>query len=161
MQRILCGLFCMLIALASHAETITLVAEDDWPPYSSMKADKSGPEGLAPALIKQAFKQQGIEVKYLTLPFARCMYLVQIGKQVGCFDATITQDNQDQYYWHKTPLFVEGVSVFAHANAKVKEIKIHDMEGKTVGYTIGYTYSPEIFHNKKSKYLALIQISSN
>ncbi|HEY0562282.1 MAG TPA: transporter substrate-binding domain-containing protein, partial [Methylophilus sp.] len=133
MQRILCALFCMVTAFASHAETITLVAEDDWAPYSSMKPDKSGPQGLTPELIKQAFKQKGIEVKYLTLPFARCMYLSLIGKYVGCFDATITLDNKDRYYWHKTPLFVEGVSVFAHAKAKVKDVKVSDMEGKTVG----------------------------
>ncbi len=29
--------------------------------------------------------------------------------------------------------------------------KIEDMEGKMVGYTIGYTYSPEILQNKKIK----------
>ncbi len=151
MKRICCAIFCIMIVLPAHAETITLAAEDDWPPYSSIKADKSGPQGFTPDLVTKAFKIKGIDVKYVTLPFARCMYYTLIGKNVGCFNSTITSENRNQYYWHSPPLFVEGVSVFASANSTLNDVKIKDMEGKTVAYTIGYTYSPEILQNKKIK----------
>ncbi len=151
MYRLLCAIFCINAAFPVYAETITLVAEDDWAPYSSIKPDQSGPQGLTPDLVKKVFKTKGIDVQYVTLPFARCMYYALIGKSVGCFEATITKENKDQYYWHSTPLFVEGVSVFAQASTQQQDVKIKDMEGKTVGYTIGYTYSPEILQNKRIK----------
>ena len=141
----------MMIIFPAHAEKIIIVAEDDWSPYSSIKADKSGPQGLTPELVTKAFKLQGIEVQYVTLPFTRCMYYTLIGKNVGCFNATITTENRNQFYWHSPPLFKEGVSVFAQANSTANDVKIKDMEGKTVAYTIGYTYSPEILQNKKIK----------
>jgi len=147
---ILCFI-CFIYTCLSYAETITIAAEDDWAPYSSIKADKSGPEGLAPELIKKVFKLKGIDVQYVTLPFARCMYYTLIGKTVGCFDATVTKENKNQYYWHKSPMFTEGLSVFAKSDSKDQHVELKDMEGKMVGYTIGYTYSPEILQNKKIK----------
>lgn len=144
-------LICCIYTSLIHAETVTIAAEDDWAPYSSIKKDKSGPEGLTPELVKKVFKLKGIDVKYVTLPFARCMYDALIGKVVGCFDATVMEENKNQYYWGKTPMFVEGVSVFAKSDSRDQNIQIKDMEGKMVGYTIGYTYSQEILENKKIK----------
>lgn len=150
MNYILC-LICCIYTCLSYAETITIAAEDDWAPYSSIKQDKSGPEGLAPELIKKVFKLKGVDVQYVTLPFARCMYYTLIGKTIGCFDATVTKENKNQYYWHKTPLFTAQLAVFARRNSEDNDLKIKDMEGKTVGYTIGYTYSKEVLQNKKIK----------
>lgn len=142
---------CCIYTCLSYAETITIAAEDDWAPYSSIKHDKSGPQGLAPELIKKVFKLKGVDVQYVTLPFARCMYETLIGKTIGCFDATVTKENKNQYYWHNPPMFTEGLSVFARSSSQDQHIQIKDMEGKMVGYTIGYTYSPEILQNRKIK----------
>ncbi len=55
MKSFCCAFFCMMIIFPAHAEKIIIVAEDDWPPYSSIKADKSGPQGLTPELVTKAF----------------------------------------------------------------------------------------------------------
>jgi polar amino acid transport system substrate-binding protein len=102
----------------SYAETITIAAEGDWVPHSSIKKDLTGPEGLAPEIIKKVFRLKGIDVKYVTLPFARCMYDTLIGKVVGCFDDSVMVENKNQYYWHKTPIFDAELSVLAKSNAE-------------------------------------------
>lgn len=136
---------------AMATERVTVAAEDDWAPYSSMRADRTGPEGLAPALVKAAFKTQDVEVRFQVLPFARCMLYAQKGQVLGCFDATRTEANKDLYYWHPTPLFQEELAIFARAaDAPARgELTQKDLEGQTVGVTIGYTYPTDFMQNPR------------
>lgn len=41
--------------------------------------------------------------------------------------------------------------MFAKSDARDQHLQVEDMEGKTVGYTVGYTYSQEVLQNKKFK----------
>lgn len=53
---LLAGIWLILApGSACSRETITVAAEDDWPPYSSIKADKSGPEGFSSELVRAVF----------------------------------------------------------------------------------------------------------
>ncbi|MDW5416576.1 transporter substrate-binding domain-containing protein [Iodobacter sp. CM08] len=132
-----------------YAETIIINAEDDWAPFSSMRADKLGVEGLSPNLVKAAFNSQGIKVQFNAVPFARCLNEVEHGKVVACFDTSITEENKNKFIWHKTPLFEEGLSIFALSESTEKNLTPHDLEGKTVGLTHGYTYPNILMDNKK------------
>lgn len=140
-----------LLALSAslHAETVFINAEDDWAPFSSMRADKQGVEGLSPSLVSAAFNSQGIEVKFNAVPFARCLIEVERGKVVACFDTSITEYNKDKFIWHKTPLFEEGLSIFALSESKEANLSAKDLEGKKVGLTHGYSYPNILMDNKK------------
>lgn len=137
-------------------EVVTVAAEDDWAPYSSMRADRSGPEGLAPALVKAAFKTQDIDVHFQVVPFSRCLHYAEKGSVVGCFDTTRTQANKDLFYWHPTPLFQEELGIFARADADVRELKQKDLEGHSVGITIGYTYPTDFMQNPRITKLSTV-----
>ncbi len=141
-------LFYQLLCLA---ETVKIVAEDDWAPYSAFNAIKSAPEGYAVDIVREAFKTQNIDVEFVVLPFSRCLHAVKAGEMVGCFDETMTETNKDLYYWHPTPLFDEELSIFGLEETPVKPLGLKDLEGKSVGYTIGYTYPPEFFQNSNIK----------
>lgn len=141
-------LFYQMLAVA---ETVKIVAEDDWAPYSAYNAIKSGPEGYAVDIVREAFKTQNIDVEFVVLPFSRCLDAVKTGAMVGCFDETMTQTNKDLYYWHPTPLFDEELSIFGLEETPVKPLELKDLEGKSVGYTIGYTYPPEFSQNHNIK----------
>lgn len=133
---------------AEASEVVTIAAEDDWAPYSSMRADRSGPEGLAPALVKAAFKTQDVDVRFEVLPFSRCLHYADKGLVVGCFDTTRTEANKDQYYWHPTPLFQEELGIFGRVDEGAsKELTQKDLEGQTVGVTLGYTYPTDFMQN--------------
>jgi polar amino acid transport system substrate-binding protein len=130
-------------------EVVTLAAEDDWAPYSSLKPDGSGPEGIAPALVKAAFQTQNVTVRFQVVPFARCLHYALKGAVVGCFDTTRTEANQDQFYWHPTPLFQEELAIFARGDATANDLTAKDLEGQTVGVTIGYTYPTDFMQNPR------------
>ncbi|MEN9659691.1 MAG: hypothetical protein RL571_3156 [Pseudomonadota bacterium] len=143
---------CLASALFTsylYAETVIINAEDDWAPFSSMRADKYGVEGLSPTLVKAAFNSQGVEVEFNAVPFARCLSEVEHGKVVACFDTSITEDNKNKFIWHKTPLFEEGLSIFALSESTEKNLAVHNLEGKTVGLTHGYSYPNILMDNKK------------
>jgi len=131
---------------------VTIAAEDDWPPYSSLKKDRSSPQGFAVDIVREAFKTQGVDAKFQVLPFARCLQYAESGKVSGCFDATRIESNGDTYCWHPTPMFEESLMVFGPASTPRDDLKIKDLEGKKVGSTIGYTYLDEFTSNKKIRH---------
>ncbi|MEQ1529858.1 MAG: transporter substrate-binding domain-containing protein [Methylococcales bacterium] len=150
MKSLTISILVLLASWASattFAETVKIAAEDDWAPYSSIKADKSGPEGFAVDIIDAAFKTQGIDVEYVVVPFTRCLHYAKTGITVGCFDATVIESNKNDYYWHPTPLFYEELAIFTHTSSTAANLTQKDLEGKTLGYTIGYTYPTELMEN--------------
>jgi polar amino acid transport system substrate-binding protein len=139
----------MCLAAKLHAETVIINAEDDWAPFSSMRADKRGVGGLSPNLVKAAFNSQGVDVQFNPVPFARCLNEVEHGKVVGCFDTSITESNKHKFIWHKTPLFEEGLSIFSLSESHEANLTPRDLEGKLVGLTHGYSYPNILMDNKK------------
>ena len=125
-------------------ETITIGAEDDWPPYSHRVAGQDEPQGLTPRLVRQAFASQGVSVRFRMLPFARCMLEAERGTVVACFNASRTAANEALYHWHPTPMFEEELAIFARrsrgAAAPMRELGQDDLRGSRVGITVGYTY---------------------
>jgi polar amino acid transport system substrate-binding protein len=155
MKSIHLGMFVVLALFArigNAAETVVIAAEDDWSPYSSMKADKSGPEGFAVDIVREAFKSQGVDVKFQVLPFARCLSYAETGKVMGCFDTTVVDSNRDTYCWHPTPMFEESLLILGSSKIAHTDMKIADLEGRVVGSTTGYTYPDEFTKNKRIKH---------
>lgn len=140
------AVWCALSAAPalSHAETVTIGAEDDWPPYSYRVAGQDEPQGLTPKLVRQAFATQGVSVRYRVLPFARCMLEAERGTVVACFNASRTAANEAQYHWHPTPMFQEELGIFARRRADgvmpSRPLTQEDLRGRSVGITVGYTY---------------------
>ncbi len=149
--------FLLFASRASGAnETVVISAEDDWPPYSSIKKDRSGPEGFAVDIVRAAFATQAVDVKFEVLPFARCLQYAESGKVSGCFDVTMIDSNRDTYCWHPTPIFEETLDIFGPSSTSRTNLKIIDLEGKVVGTTIGYTYPDSFTKNKKIKHFGAV-----
>ncbi len=132
-----------------RAETITIGAENDWPPYSYRVPGQDEPQGLTPRLVRQAFASQGVSVRYRMLPFARCMLEAERGAVAGCFNASRTAANEALYHWHPTPMLEEELAIFARRRAveaassalPTRQLTQADLRGKSVGITVGYTYA--------------------
>lgn len=147
-------LLVVLTTAATEAATptkraIKIAAEDDWFPYSSIVPGSRNVEGFAPDLVRAVFKARGIEVEYIAVPFARCLYYADVGEVAGCFDVTKTGTNNDAYYWHAPPLFYEGLSVFSLRSHKHRNVTVKNLEGALVGITTGYTYPATFMDNRK------------
>ncbi len=146
--------FGLLLGLAGAAwaqgtEPVVVAVEDDWPPYASAPAGGGAPQGFAVDLVREALASQGVSVRFVVMPFARCMFLARSGEVTGCFNATIVGDNRDAYVWHPTPMFHEELAIFARADATQRGLGLADLEGKRVGYTLGYTYPAEFRQNAR------------
>jgi polar amino acid transport system substrate-binding protein len=126
-------------------------AEDDGRPTLRRRA--GGPKGMAVDLVREAMATQGIEVRIVAVPFSRCMFMARNGEAAGCFNATIVADNRGDYHWHATPMFHEELAIFAVATPApangASPISLKDLEGRRVGYTLGYTYPAEFRQNPK------------
>lgn len=141
----------LLVALLSqaHAERILIAAEDDWPPYSAKQANSAEPEGFTPALVREIFARRDIAVEFITVPFSRCLHYAQTGHAVACFNVTITDANRHQFFWHPTPMFHEGLAIFALRGRFQPELTGQDLENHRVGITNAYTYPSEFMENPK------------
>jgi len=143
--------WCVFAAPLAHAETITVAAEDDWPPYSYAQPGQSEPQGVAPRIVRAAFKTQGIEVRFVVLPFARCLLEAEKGRVVGCFNVTRTRNNENTFVWHPTPMFEEELAIFGRVDASRPApagwLGPTDLRGRRVGITLGYTYPSELLRD--------------
>lgn len=140
-------LICM--AAPACAERILIAAEDDWAPYSALRSDSPEPEGFTPALVREIFARRDIAVEFVTVPFSRCLHYAQTGRTVACFNVTITDENRDQFYWHPTPMFHEGLAIFALRGRFKPELSSKDLEQYKVGITNAYTYPTDFMQNPR------------
>lgn len=134
-----------------RAETVTVGAEDDWPPYTYRVVGEEEPQGLSPQLVRLAFGSQGVTVRFRTMPFARCMHEAEKGTVMACFNATRTSGNEARYHWHPTPLFEEELAIFARrgqqGGGRKPALTQADLRGRSVGITVGYTYPTEFMND--------------
>lgn len=142
-------MWLVLSSQTGATEVVTLAAEDDWPPYSALRADGRGPEGLSPSLVQAALKTQNVDVRFQVVPFSRCLHYAEKGTVVGCFNTTRTEANKALFHWHRTPLFQEELGIFARTPVSGRELTPQDLEGQSVGITIGYTYPTGFMQNPR------------
>jgi polar amino acid transport system substrate-binding protein len=118
-------------------ERITLVAEDDWHPYS---AERNGqPIGMAVDIVRAAYQAAGVDVTLVSRPYGRCMAEVKAGKYAGCFDTSKDSATDVDYIYAKTPLFFATFGIYARADYQ-GVVTLQMLEGEKVGLTSGYTY---------------------
>ncbi|MBV8657307.1 MAG: transporter substrate-binding domain-containing protein [Burkholderiales bacterium] len=141
--------FVLFFSLGAGAETVTLGAEDDWYPYSGKVNGQA--KGFAEDLITEAYKAAGVEVKFESVPYARCMEETKGGKLLGCFDAARNSLLEPNYLWHAKPMYTARINIYALSNSTESNLKVKDLEGKDVAVTNDYEYGDEFDKNTKIK----------
>lgn len=122
----------------AHAQSFTIIAEDEWFPYS---AERDGtPVGFAVDLVRAAYAAVGVEVVLRSMPFARCMEEVSSGAELGCFDTVREADTVERFHFHRTPLFAATLVIVAPADSSETNLTYADLKGRKVACTLGYTY---------------------
>lgn len=136
-------LYCLasLCCIVSHAETITLVGEDSWYPYSAIKDGQN--RGFAVDVIRAAYAAVNIDVKFIATPYSRCLMLVQSGQELGCFDSLKDAKLEPDFIFHKEPIFKASVGIYARTDSpqsRVSKINVQELHKYIIGITHGYTY---------------------
>jgi polar amino acid transport system substrate-binding protein len=143
---LLCVLSCTFTA-STHAETITLVSEDNWYPYAALKEGKI--TGFAVDVIEAAYAKMNIKVEFISAPYARCLMLVKTGRALGCFDSLNDVTLAPDFLFHHEPLFKATIGIYALGQHQMKSVNVADLRGHTVGVTHEYTYGDAIESDKQ------------
>jgi polar amino acid transport system substrate-binding protein len=131
------------------AETITIGAEDDWAPYSVKTPEQA--RGFSVSVVREAFLAVGINVKFESMPYARCMDITRSGKLLGCFNAARGSNIENHYLWHDKPLFHAKIYIYALASSHQSDLTPQDLSGRFVGITHGYEYGDAVDTNTHIK----------
>lgn len=141
-----CILSCALVSFA-HAETITLVSEDNWYPYAALKDGKIS--GFAVDVIEAAYAKMNIKVEFIAAPYSRCLMLTKTGRALGCFDSLNDLTLAPDFLFHHEPLFKATLAIYATGKNQPAAVSVLDLRGRTVGVTHEYTYGDAIESDKK------------
>lgn len=129
------------------AEQITLVAENDWYPYTAQREGRI--TGLTVDLVRAAYASVGVSLQLKSMPFARCMALVERGDELGCFNSgQDLKHSQDAYLFHATPLLLNSNGIYARAESRESGLGPAALSGRRVGLTHGASYGNAIEANQ-------------
>ncbi|MFZ6676193.1 substrate-binding periplasmic protein [Undibacterium sp. Xuan67W] len=127
------------------AETINLMGEDDWYPYSAQKNGQL--RGFAVDVIEAAYASVNLQVNFVAAPYARCLMLVKSGQQLGCFDSLKDVKLTQDFLFHKEPIFKAMIGIYAKSDQPESRLNAASLSGHKVGLTHGYTYGDEVEKN--------------
>lgn len=136
---------CLALALSTQlrAETITLLAEDDWYPYTG-KLASGQVEGISVDLLRAAFEAVGVDVEFDVIPYDRAMAKVREGKGLAAFNTPREPGIEKFYAWPAQPLFQAKSLYFAKTTFDRQISKVQDLDGLKVALVQGYGYGDEI-----------------
>ncbi len=133
------GLMVLGHAQAQAVKSITLVAEDDWYPYSAQRKGVS--EGFVVDVIRSAYAAVGVDVKFKVASFKSCLVQVEEGVEIGCFDINLDTDTGSRFLFHNEPLFIDTGGIYDMEKSGLPDKVIpENLIGYRVGYTNGDTY---------------------
>lgn len=144
--RYLFALGLLLSGMAYSRESLTLLAEDDWFPYAAQRNGQA--VGMAVDIVREAYRAVDVSVSFRSMPYARCMKLVEVGREIGCFDSLKDATTEPDFRFGKTPLFHGTIAIYGRSTAAaalpVAGLTVAQLSGKRVGLTNGYTYGSEV-----------------
>jgi polar amino acid transport system substrate-binding protein len=136
-----------LQANAGPSAALLIGAEDDWAPFSSVKQGK--PVGMAVEIVSAIFAEANLPVQLVPMSYDRCMQEALSGRMHGCFDTVPDTQLRHDYLFHAKPLFSDTTLIVVRNDSPDARLQLHDLEGRKVITTSGYTYGDAFERNKK------------
>lgn len=136
--------------------SITLAAEDSWPPF----ADEFG-RGISHNIIRHAFEQVDVNISTIVVPYARGLIMTERGSVDGVFNVTREQSTIDRFVFGNEPLFTITASFFfAKDYPTVAKNKWQLPTQSTIGIINGYEYGDEFTTLVEKRKLQVITVDS-
>lgn len=132
------GLILLFAAASGSAETLTLVAENDWYPYA---ADRNGEaRGISVDIVRAAYELVGVEVEFKLMSYARCMELLDLGEEIGCFNTPDDDSIRLAQLLPEHPLDINPAFIYTRTDNDAGALSLEQLGGKAVGIVNGYRY---------------------
>lgn len=124
-----------LLGSTAMAADVVNLAIGEWAPFTSEKDPKGK---LLEKVVTEAFKLEGVEVKYSYFPWKRSYNNVEDGTADGTFPWIKTPEREAAFITPKTPVLVDD-AVYFHLKSKPFDWKtLDDLKKYKVGVTLGY-----------------------
>lgn len=118
----------------AQAQSLQL-AIGDWPPYTSA-TDKDAK--LLERVVSEAFKLEGVEVRFSYSPWARAYMYAKSGESAGTFPWNRTPERERDLYFNSIPI-MHDKSVFFHLKSTRFDWKeLDDLKHYRLGVTLGF-----------------------
>lgn len=148
--RLLQALVLLSAAGLATAETLTLVAENDWYPYA---ADRNGEaRGISVDIVRAAYAAVGVDVQFKLMSYARCMEVLDLGEEVGCFNTPDDDAIRLAQLLPEHALDINPAFIYTRVDNVTDTLSLAQLGGKVVGIVNGYRYGnafmqdPDILH---------------
>ncbi|MFC3151662.1 substrate-binding periplasmic protein [Litoribrevibacter euphylliae] len=125
-------------SVAAQSQEITL-ANGEWAPYLSEELKHAG---YMSHIVSEAFKEEGITVKYVFLPWKRGYEDAKEGKYEGTLIWGYNEDRA-QHFHYSEPVAELGTSLFYQTSNSFDWSKPEDLAKYKIGGVIGYAYGIE------------------
>ncbi len=134
------GVTSLALSLSTllSAETITF-ANGEWAPYMSPKLKNAG---YVSDIVVQAYKEEGIDVKWVFLPWKRGFEEAKNGAYQGTAIWGYNEERAKDFLYTDTVLNLE-TAFFIQKDSDFFWNTISDLKGKKLGGIIGYAYGIE------------------
>ena len=122
----------------SAPPTLTLVSENDWYPYAAERQGEA--RGLSVDIVRAAYAAVGVQVKFKVMSYARCMELLDLGEEIGCFNTPDDQAIRQRQRLPNHALDSNPAYVYVRDDFPADKVSLAALEGQTVGLVNGYRY---------------------
>jgi len=145
------------LTYAQHAlsnEVLTVLAENNAPPFSNPDGS-----GLSNSLVKAAYAEVDISVKFKVVPFVRLLKHLDRGEYVIGLNAAPTYEIRNKYYFNKEPLFSEPSSYYVLNDSPLLKLKQRDdlLPATRIGVIDGFEYGDFIHRNTNKLSIKKVQ----
>jgi polar amino acid transport system substrate-binding protein len=147
-----CTILCMLLVQNSAFSTEVLrITTGEWPPYISQDLPHYG---IGLEIVRQAFALEGVTVAFEFLPWMRAFAVVKAGER----DATAlwgTSPEREPYMYYSDTVLQDDVYFFHLKEFNFDWKSIDDLEGLTIGGSLGYNYGDAFRAAEEAKHITV------
>ncbi len=140
-------LFLQIPVPESEGREVVTLTGDPWPPYVEGELGGEADGGIAIELVKRIFDRfPGTEVSFPLFPWNRALRAVETGSEDGIVLLLKTPE-REQFLEFTEPLFEAQNLVWYSTErfpAGFQWLTLEDLDGYTIGITMGYSYGDEI-----------------
>ena len=153
-------LICFLaLGQSAFAEKTINITTGEYAPWTSENLKHLG---FSSHVISEAFKLEGYKVNFTLYPWKRVYEAAKSGDRFQASSWWYFSEERATEFYYSEPLLVDSTVFFHLKDSVMPDWKsLHDLKGKRIGATAGYTYTPEFWEAAKSGSLDIEEASTD
>ncbi|WP_165495677.1 substrate-binding periplasmic protein [Marinobacter halodurans] len=137
------GLWLLMAGGSSAAADSLELVTEAWPPL--VDESDGQPGGPLWRVTDAVLERMGYDSHLAFVPWKRALDLVARNRADAVLGAGKTAERVRLFQYPDEPLALSETTLFSNRNAPIEFTDFHDLAGKTIALSAGYSYAPEIW----------------